>query len=329
MKGVAVIIAAAVLAGAAGAVPGPLRIAKTVPTGKHPAGVLLAGGSLWVTNDIDNTVSRIDPATNAVTATVKLHGANFPDPSYLAAGGGALWVVARTTGTVSRIDLRSGKVTATATVPGIASEIALVAGSVWVPSFDPYKCSNNRCFSQLTRLDIRSARVIGTYDVDSATGLAAGFGSLWIVDHRSAAVSRFDPRSGKVVRVIPVRIAHEGTREGPEQIVAGLGGVWVSHPGQDTLTRIDPGTSRVAARVHLPRNAAPFSLAVGAGSVWAVGPKQLFRIDPKSDRMVASIPIGVHPGSDYHGLRSIAVGSRVAWVTDGDADTVDRIELGA
>jgi YVTN family beta-propeller protein len=329
VKGLAVVLAAVVIAGSAGASPGPLRISATVPTGKHPAGVALAGGSVWVTNDVDNTVSRINPATNAVTATVKLHGANFPDPSFVAAGEGALWVVAHTTGTVSRLDLRTRRVTATGAVPGGAGGIALDAGSVWVTSFDEYKCSSNHCFSQLTRLDSRSARVTGTYDADSASGIAAGFGSLWIVDHRSWEVSRFDPRKGKVVRVIPVRIGREATREGPEKVVVGLGAVWVSHPGQDTLTRIDPRTSTIAARIRLPRNAAPFNLAVGAGSIWAVGPKQLFRIDPKTDRVIASIRIGKHPGSDYHGLRNIAVTDGAAWVTDGDADTVDRIDLGS
>jgi YVTN family beta-propeller protein len=328
VKGLAVGLAAAVIAGAAGAASSPLRISGTVPTGRHPAGVVLAGGSLWVTNDVDNTVSRIDPATNSVTATVKLRGANFPDPSFIAAGEGAIWVVARTTGTVSRLDLRTGRLTVTGAVPGGAGGIALDAGSAWVASFDPYKCSNNHCFSQLTRLDPHSARVAGTYKVDSASGIAVGFGSLWIVDHRSWAVSRFDPRKGKVVRVIPVRIGHEATFEGPEQVVAGLRAVWVSHPGQDTVSRIDPRTNMVAARISLPRNANPFNLAVGAGSIWALGPKQLFRIDPKSDRVIASIRIGKHSGSDYHGLRSVAVADGAVWVTDGDADTVDRIDLG-
>jgi hypothetical protein len=45
--------------------------------------------------------------------------------------------------------------------------------------------------------------------------------------------------------------------------------------------------------------------------------------------VIASIRIGKHPGSDYHGLRNIAVVDGAVWVTDGDANTVDRIDLGS
>ena len=61
MNGLAIGLAAAVIAAAAGAAPAPLRISGTVPTGKHPGGVVLAGGSLWVTNDVDNTVLENRP----------------------------------------------------------------------------------------------------------------------------------------------------------------------------------------------------------------------------------------------------------------------------
>jgi virginiamycin B lyase len=45
---------------------------------------------VWVANTIDGTVSRIDPRTNRVTATIRV-GA---DPKQLAVGDGAVWVAA-------------------------------------------------------------------------------------------------------------------------------------------------------------------------------------------------------------------------------------------
>jgi streptogramin lyase len=322
---VAVFAFAAAVAGAASR---PLTVSTAVATGRHPAAVVAAAGSLWVTNDVDNTVARIDPVTGKVTGTIKLHGKGYPDPSVAIADGGALWVVAHTTGTLSRIDLKTRAVTAATAVPGLALAIAVIDGSLWVPSFDPYKCSGNTCFSQLTRLDARSGRVTGRYTVESPTGLAAGFGSLWIVNHRSLTVTRLDPRTGKATRVIPVRLGHETAFDGPLQVVAGLGAVWVSHPVQDVVTRIDPRTNEVAARVHLPRNTILGGLAVGAGSIWAVGPKQIFRIDPRTNAVVQSARIGKHPGSDFRGLRTLVVAGNSVWVTDGDADVVDRIDLG-
>ena len=313
----------------AGGSAGSLVVGSTIPVGKHPAGVAIAAGSVWVTNDVDNTVSRIDPVAGKVTATVALRGRAYPDPKVVAVSDGALWVVAPTTGTISRIDPETGGLVATLTIPGSAGGVAAEGTTLWVTSFDPYRCSANRCFSRLTRIDTRSNRVTGTFKVDSATGIAAAYGSLWIVNHRSWAVTRFDPRKSKGTATIPVRIGREGTFAGPEEVAAGLGAVWVSHPVQDLVTRIDPRTNRVVARVRFPRNAEPNRLVVGAGSLWAVGPKQIFRIDPRTNRIADAVRIGRHPDGDYRGLRSIAVSGQTLWVTDGDADTVDRIELTA
>lgn len=304
-----------------------LGVSSTVTTGKHPSGVVAAAGSLWVTNDVDNTVTRIDPATSTVTQTIPLRGKEYPDPSFAAFDGHAVWVVAPTTGTVSRLDARTGALSATTAVPALSLGIAFANGSAWVPSFDPYRCSGNRCFSRLTRLDARTARVTGRFNVYTPTGIDFGFGSLWIVDHRSAKVTRFDPRHARAVATISVRIGHEPTTEGPEQVAVGLGGVWVSQPGQDVVSRIDPGTNKVVARVRFPRNSGPHRFAIGAGSVWAIGPKRIFRIDAATNRIADSVAIGTHKGSDYRGLRAAAVTDQAVWVTDGDADTVDRIDL--
>lgn len=157
--------------------------------------------------------------------------------------------------------------------------------------------------------------------------MAFGVGSLWIVNHRAATVTRFDPRRARVMATIRVRIGHESMFEGPERIVTGLDGVWVSQPAQDVVTRIDPRTNKIAARIRFPKGSAPVFLAIGAESVWAVGAKQIFRIDTHRNRVTMSASIGKHPGSDYRGLRQILVSGNTLWITDGDADTVDRIDL--
>jgi len=259
--------------------------------------------------------------------TVRLRGRNFPDPSLAVADVGSVWVAAPTTGTISRIDARTGALLATFTAPQAVDDIVVADGSLWVASFDPYRCSGNSCFSRLTRISTHTNQVTARLAVDTPTGLASAYGSLWVVNHRAAKVTRLDPRTGKAVAVIDVRLPHEGTFEGPEKVRAGLGSLWVTQPAQDVVTRIDPRTNRVVARVRFPRNAEPVALAFGAGSLWAAGPKQLFRVDPRTNRVVASAPIGRHTGSDYNGLREIAIDGDALWVADGDADTIDRIPL--
>lgn len=144
----------------AGAAP-PLVVSVTVRVGKHPAGVAIAAGSLWVTNDVDNTVSRIDPVTETVTGTVALRGKGYPDPKFAAVDDDTLWILARN-GTISKIDARTGELAATLAVPGDALGIAVIGDSVWATSFDEYRC-NKTCFSRLSRIDTRTNRVTGKF----------------------------------------------------------------------------------------------------------------------------------------------------------------------
>ena len=50
--------------------------------------VAVGAGSVWVTSHCDGTVSRIDPRTNSVVATIKT--SYFPN--WLAVGRGFAWV---------------------------------------------------------------------------------------------------------------------------------------------------------------------------------------------------------------------------------------------
>jgi YVTN family beta-propeller protein len=48
----------------------------------------VGGGAVWVANSGDGTVSRIDPETNAVVATITIGGT----PVGIAFGGETVWV---------------------------------------------------------------------------------------------------------------------------------------------------------------------------------------------------------------------------------------------
>jgi YVTN family beta-propeller protein len=71
----------------------------SVDVGDNPVGVAVGGGAVWVANTDDNTVSRVDPARNAVTATVAVG----KSPNGIAVGGGGVWVANAASDTVSRV----------------------------------------------------------------------------------------------------------------------------------------------------------------------------------------------------------------------------------
>jgi YVTN family beta-propeller protein len=96
--------------------------------GNGPAALALGAGGVWVANALDGTVSRIDPETGAVAATIPVGSS----PSALLAAGGSVWVANRYSGTVAEIDPRRNRVVATMHVGGTPASLATTGRRVWV-----------------------------------------------------------------------------------------------------------------------------------------------------------------------------------------------------
>src|SRR5438309_11866760 len=88
--------------------------------------------------------------------------------------------------------------------------------------------------------------------------------------------------------------------------IFGEGAIWVAaRPGfrccpaevvgTGTLTRIDPTTNSVEATIPIGGN--PAGVAVGEGSVWIADPgsRSVVRVDPKANRVVKRIRVGARP----------------------------------
>jgi YVTN family beta-propeller protein len=83
--------------------------------------------------------------------------------------------------------------------------------------------------------------------------------------------------------------------------------VWVVDSLDDAVKRIDPGTQSVMATIPVGRS--PAGVAFGTGSVWVAncGDGTVSRIDPKTDH-ASTIAVGGSP-------QAIAVDGDRAWVT--------------
>src|SRR3954447_6631759 len=101
----------------------------TIPVGERPADMAFASGSLWVT-DRGGAVSQISPSANRVVRTVAAGNA----PSGIVAGYGALWVASEAGRTIARVDLRRGAVTQKIDVGSNPTALAAGGGAVWVTS---------------------------------------------------------------------------------------------------------------------------------------------------------------------------------------------------
>jgi streptogramin lyase len=106
------------------------KVTATIPLGGWPEGVTYGEGSFWV-SAADYTLTRIDPASRRVVATIALDGQHLPGA--VVAGGDAVWVLAG--GLLQRIDPASNRVVHTLAAgpqAGDSGRLAAGAGAVWL-----------------------------------------------------------------------------------------------------------------------------------------------------------------------------------------------------
>jgi YVTN family beta-propeller protein len=205
-----------------------------------------------------------------------------------------------------RIPITALKPEAVFEVPGAPDWIA-IDESVWISNYPK---------NTVARLDPKTNKVLAMVPVGNkpCSGLAAGFGSLWVPLCGDQALSRVDLKEGKVTATIPIGIA--GSEGG---LASGAGSIWLVTDKKGTLARIDPATNKVVAEIQVPPGS--FTVAFGEGAVWVTGTETnvLTRINPETNLIVETIPVGKAP-------RFLTIGGGFVWTlnqTNGDVSKVD------
>ncbi len=242
----------------------------------------------------------------------------------LGGGGGE---GSRTVATVTSTPAKPTATRVSAAVTGVArpNSITVSKGRVWALS--------NRDGKVLV-LDSRTGETLRQVSIgDGGTGVAAGFGSIWVVKGTTHSLLRLSPSTGKRVGGA-IQIAYPGL---PTVVAVGDGAIWVGvrkpnhrDGGGESLVRIDRSTGAQQAIV-IPGGVQ--DVAIGEGAVWVSTSfaRNVIRVDARDPRNSRTIPVG-------DGLNGIAVGEGAVWVADtGDASlrrinpktfNVRRIALG-
>ena len=193
----------------------------------------------------------------------------------------------------------------------------------------------------LKRLDPRTGEEVAEIPLKgfsaNVTEVTFGAGSVWVSsgDIYSGPVSDLEP-GGVVFRIDPQtnRVVDEiGVKDTPTGLTFGHGSVWVTSAPYGIVSRIDPDTDEVVARIEVGRGAVDIATDESSGAVWVAGlylPKDysgrdnpeysedrnLTRVDPTTNRVVAEIPIEAN--SPDGGAQSVAVGEGSVWVQSAD-----------
>jgi YVTN family beta-propeller protein len=273
-------------------------VEAAIGVGAAPGLIVPGFGSIWVSNHHGGSVSRIDPTTNKVVATIP----TGDESGGIGVGHGAVWVAIYSNNQVMRIDpaTNTGKSYVMGKEP-IQGSPAFGFGSLWVGHA-----------SYIARVDPASAKVIGQlhgYTLPLIHG-----GQLWAVrTGKKAAVVRLDPSTGRALETLDAK--------GPP-MGFGLGSVWVGAPGPGQFAagkvlRFDAASGKALGSAKVGSDPAP---AVGHGVVWVYngGDGTLLRLNPSTMKttLITTVP------SNEYGEPTSAFGS--LWVSNWDQNLVYR-----
>lgn len=304
--------------------PATNRIVGDVQLHSIPNSVAVGGGSVWATSTEDRTLFRVDPRQKTIVKTIALPGA----PANIAFGDGAVWLPYLVRegggqdpfagdGAVLRVDSRYGYAQKTiGTGEGLGNDfadaIAAANKDVWV--VDPP--------GVVTQIDVASSAIAGKWHFPRAYAVAIGKGAAWVLT--DAGLARITGRRGsKPVMISLGTTVSGGSSLAAEAVAVGAGSVWTANflqresceplirrcPQAGNVFRIDPGTNLVETTIGggLRR---PIGAAYGAGSLWVIDDRSLFRVDPAKNQVVARIGLARKPVA-------VAAGDGSVWVAFG------------
>jgi peptide/nickel transport system substrate-binding protein len=109
----------------------PSDLGVTFPhqsVGNGPTAVLAAFGSIWVANHLDDSVSRLEPATGREVAKIPVRDG----PNALAAAAGSVWVGNELDGSITEIDPDTNEVEPPVPVGGTVGSLTTSGDDLWL-----------------------------------------------------------------------------------------------------------------------------------------------------------------------------------------------------
>lgn len=164
------------------------------------------------------------------------------------------------------------------------------------------------------RVAVTALKPEAVFDVPGAPDWIAIEESVWVSNYPKNTVARLDPKSNKVIAMVPV-----GDKP-CSGLTTGFGSLWVPLCGDQALARVDLKEGKVTARIPIGIGDSEGGLAEGAGSIWLVTDNKgtLARIDPATNKVVAEIQV---PAGSF----AVAFGEGAVWVTGTEANVLTRI----
>ena len=213
----------------------------------------------------------------------------------------------------------SGTVEAAVALPSV-SRLAVSGGLVWVGGDDSRTVS---------AIDARTRRLVRTVPTGLfPSDVAAGAGSVWVVDGARGRVARIDPSYGRLLETVRFTPSGEAPpdRHGfdPTSVAVGAGAVWVTDGGR-RLLRIDVGggaATPISVRTSARGRGHGRGRRVGHQRRDGRGPARR----PRTNRVGLRLPLVERRGPRVGVPRAIAAGGGYVWVLSGNTGVVTKVD---
>ena len=138
--------------------------------------------------------------------------------------------------------------------------------------------------------------------------MAVGEGAVWVPDTDRSMIYKIDPKTNQVAKEIPIDVLGAVGIPGRSGIAVGEGAVWAITSNNELRRYSAEGGAQEAA-VSLPSHSS--GVIVAFGSVWITGTgnDELYRVDPTTNQIAATIDLHSNPrvpgrgGGIYLGLQ--------------------------
>lgn len=217
-------------------VPSRLRAGARVPN------AITAGfGSVWAARLDNQSLARIDPATNRVIGNIPLPA----EPFQVCPGSSSIWVTSFDDSALMRIDPVTNKAVGTWRL-GSLGGCAEADGVLWIASYGG---------RQLIEFDTASERVMATAPLPGSPAFVAAAGNyVWVEEKDPIQIQQIRPAD------LAIRSSIPGSADSGGPLLYGAQALWVG-----TL-RIDPETAQYTNLTWLGTR---WIAAVGPGWLWA------------------------------------------------------------
>jgi len=266
--------------------------------GSSPQGVAYDGASVWVTNRLANTVTKLRASDGSVLGTFTIG----LGPVGVAFDGSNIWTANTTGNNITKVRALDGVTLGFFAVGNFPIAVAFDGANIWAANFESATVSKVRASDGTT---------LGTFAVGSGPdGLAFDGANIWVANFNSANVTKLRASDGATlgtftVGIRPTDVAFDGTN------------VWVVNEGNNSVNKLSvAGTILGTFAV----GSVPIGVAFDGANIWVAnsGSNTVTKLRTSSGANLGSFAVGSTP-------YAVAFDGANVWVANENGNTVTKL----